>query len=175
MRAQDPDTVRLELMGQRLSGNADDALVRDALAIGLLRAALLLIEPPPASAGDGSDGEDEDVAGAQPSAAPVPAKEAVKQVFDGYGPLLKKMGVFSQADQVAVLGSIERECARKVETGPKVLVFALERLYDGEIVTEEGVLQWWDEGEEGDAVRKLAKAYVEWLQNAESESEEEED
>ena len=194
-RGQPPETVRLELLGQRLSGDADDALVRDALALGLVRAAWTLIDPPPASAtaaaagGDaasGDDSDDDDMAeGAGAPGAPVPAKEAVARVFDAYGSLLRQMGVFdreaeSKRDQVAVLRALESECMGR-EAGPKVLFFALQKLYEDEVVQEEGVMQWWEEGgqekgKNGTAeVRTLVATFVTWLREAEEEDEDEDD
>ncbi|KAK1317187.1 putative eukaryotic translation initiation factor 5-2 [Acorus calamus] len=55
---------------------------------------------------------------------------------------------------------------------------ALKVLYDVDVLEEECIVKWYEEGlkesTEGNAIWKSMKPFVEWLQEAESESEEEE-
>ena len=187
-QGHDPETVRLELLGQRLSDDASDTFVRDALALGLVRGIWALIEPGSTGVGGGVGGDAAAVERGDAEEGPrkaMPAKEAVARVCDAYGYLLSSMGIFDQrwrekGEQVAVVRAGQEECKGR-EGGDKVLLFVVERLYEGEVVQEEGILDWWDAGEDvvggkGNGVRGLVKAYVGWMRDAESEgSSEDED
>ena len=195
LKGDDPDTVKLELLSQRLTYDASDANMRDAIAKALIRSVFALIDPaaapataegvllsssPSAGLAAGLEGKERGT-----TREPVPAKEATTQVMRNYSSILVQLGLFDseakqKRDQVAVLKAIEGECEAKLTDGSapgdKVLLFALDVLHrDLEVLEDEGVLQWWDgsHGGEEKAVRKLAGNYVEWVREAESEGSEE--
>lgn len=215
LKGDDPDTVKLELLGQRLTHNASDTDMRDAIAKALIRSVFIFIKPPTQASASTSS---ENLLSTSPSAglhgpgSSVPplkalsAKEATNKVYTTYTPVLVQLGLFDsglpeKSDQVAVLREIERECAIQSKDGQQVLLFALNALHgDLSVIQDEGVLQWWDGGVEGEEegqgtandkgdtevivkphgmeVRKLAKTYVDYLLESdeeESDSEEDED
>ncbi|MCJ1391974.1 hypothetical protein MMC18_008487 [Xylographa bjoerkii] len=149
-----PDVIHLELLSQRLSANANDHMMRSALVSAFMKRISNMIE--------GGTG----------------ANEAVKAVFGKYGDLLAKMGIAdkgkeSKVDQVDFLGLVEKECKGRGK-GETLLLFVAKECYVLDVVEAEGVEQWWVAGEgQDEGVRRLVKDFVEWLRNAESESDEE--
>lgn len=157
-KSDSPDVIHLELLSQRLSANADDHMMRAALVSAFMKRVGNLV--------DGGTG----------------ASEAVKAVFGKYGGLLEKMGIADKekeekSDQVDLLSLAEKECVGRAK-GESLLLFLVKECYDPlEVVEEEGIEQWWEKGrdegkEEG---RGLVKEFVEWLRNAESGSEEDDE
>jgi translation initiation factor 5 len=59
----------------------------------------------------------------------------------------------------------------------KEVALILKTLYDADVLEEEYIVQWYQEGLKGSnkdsQIWKNAKPVIEWLQNAESETEEE--
>ena len=183
LKNDDPDTVKLELLSQRLSYDASDAAMRDAIAKALIRAVFALMNPSPAAQGT--------VLSSSPGAGlpetegrePLSAKEATNRVMKNYSSILVQLGLFDdkaeeKKDQVAVLKIIEAECETRLKDGSgpgdRVLFFSLDALHrDAEVLEDEGVLQWWDSGVEKD-VRRFVGGYVKLVREAESESESEE-
>lgn len=51
----------------------------------------------------------------------------------------------------------------------------MKTLYDLEIVEEDNILKWWTEGDEEAQVKGLASKFINWLEEAEEDSEEEEE
>lgn len=72
--------------------------------------------------------------------------------------------------QELLLGAVEAYCS----SGPLELCrevsVSLKLLYDLDILEEDVILAWYGQGSEGQ-VKELARPFVEWLQNAESEEE----
>ena len=217
LKNDDPDTVKLELLGQRLTHNASDKDMRDAIARALIRSVFTFINPPRSSTSS------EALLSTSPSTSTfatkanlgslegITPKEAVAKVYDTYSPILVQLGLFDSAlpeksDQVAVLREIEQECAIRREiippsrnhTGQEVLLFALNQLHSNlDVLQDEGVLQWWDGGVEGEIdpsedissteikikprgmeVRRLAATYMDSIllgSDEETDSEEDED
>jgi translation initiation factor 5 len=92
--------------------------------------------------------------------------------------------VQDEASQKNLLSSIEMFCANLPANASKEIALLLKILYDEEILEEEQILLWSDavpatKGVSNDSdrskaafVRKSARPFVDWLRNAEAESEE---
>ncbi|EHA8586945.1 Eukaryotic translation initiation factor 5 [Cocos nucifera] len=107
-------------------------------------------------------------------------------LFDGAGKGFAKevaekknyvaVAVKDEGSQVLLLRAIEAFCSKCSADAVKEVALVLKVLYDGDVLEEESIVQWYKEelagGNNSQAV-KNAKPFVEWLQNAESESEEE--
>lgn len=111
------------------------------------------------------------------------AGDAVHEVFSKYGEVIDRC-LFDRnkevkKDQVDLLLLLQRDLVHR-HKGDTVLLFAAKELYELELVDEEAYEQWWgDEGssvsEELRNVRGQAWQFVEWLANAEEESDDEEE
>ncbi|CDK29282.1 unnamed protein product [Kuraishia capsulata CBS 1993] len=105
-------------------------------------------------------------------------KEATLKVFNQWGSLFKRQ-VFELEDQVDLLQILQKACEdfKSADTGASVLMLSLNVLYEEDIVEEEQIYQWWDGAKAkglGEFGSKAGK-WVEWLREAESESESDED
>lgn len=83
-----------------------------------------------------------------------------------------------EGSQLLLLRAIEAFCMKKSNPGAlKEVALVLKGLYDADVVEEEYIVQWHKEGMEGgnknSPIWKNAQPFMEWLQSAESESEEE--
>uniref|UniRef100_A0A1J3IXI2 Putative eukaryotic translation initiation factor 5-2 n=1 Tax=Noccaea caerulescens TaxID=107243 RepID=A0A1J3IXI2_NOCCA len=109
-------------------------------------------------------------------------------LFDGVGKgfakeVTKKKSYLAAATQedgtqMHLLNSIGSFCGKSGnEDAVKEVALVLKALYDQDIIEEEFVLEWYGKGlagaEKSSVVWKNVKPFVEWLQSAESESEEE--
>ncbi|KAJ0971606.1 hypothetical protein J5N97_019565 [Dioscorea zingiberensis] len=108
-------------------------------------------------------------------------------LFDGFGKgfakeVAKKKNYLSAAvqdeeSQMLLLGAVEAFCKKASAEAIKEVALALKVLYDGDVLEEDSIVQWYKAGLEGDnktlPVWKNVKPFVEWLQSAESETEEE--
>ncbi|OWM64405.1 eukaryotic translation initiation factor 5-like [Punica granatum] len=78
--------------------------------------------------------------------------------------------------QLLLLKAIEEFCA-KSSGALKEVALILKSLYDGDVLEEEYIVQWYEAGLKGDnkgsQIWKNVKPFTDWLQSAESESEEE--
>ncbi|EXB60480.1 putative eukaryotic translation initiation factor 5-2 [Morus notabilis] len=79
--------------------------------------------------------------------------------------------------QTVLLHAIESFCGKANPDALKEVALVLKALYDGDVLEEEFILEWYEKGLVGDnessQIWKNVKPFVEWLQSAESESEEE--
>ncbi|XP_071733902.1 eukaryotic translation initiation factor 5-like [Rutidosis leptorrhynchoides] len=79
--------------------------------------------------------------------------------------------------QLVLLRAVENFCGKSNANAVKEVALVLKALYDADILEEEYVVKWYEEGlngeNKGSPIWKNAKPFVEWLQSAESESEEE--
>lgn len=98
------------------------------------------------------------------------AKEALHKVFAEWGRMFRRQ-VFEPADQEDLAAVLETVC-KEVEGGALVLFVALRSLYEADVVEEEAILQWWRRGGD-EQVRSLTAQFVDWLENAEEESDDE--
>lgn len=103
-------------------------------------------------------------------------KPATTKVFGEWTYVIRKI-TFDDDDQVDLLLKLQRECAR-LAPGPKILFYAADTLYENDVVAEENIYRWWalPEGVETEQmrdVRSIIGKWVEWLQTAEEESDDE--
>lgn len=78
--------------------------------------------------------------------------------------------------QTVLLHAIESFCGKANPDALKEVALVLKVLYDSDVLEEEFVLEWYEKGlvdNESSQICKNVKPFVEWLQSAESESEEE--
>lgn len=95
-------------------------------------------------------------------------KSVTSTVFTTWSPLLKRI-TFDVTGQISLATYIEKSCAGMLQ-GERVLAIALMTLYDTDVISEEAIYDWWKLPEAGPRVRSLALRWVEWLENAEEES-----
>ncbi|CAL9128956.1 unnamed protein product [Musa textilis] len=78
--------------------------------------------------------------------------------------------------QMLLLHAVEAFCAKCSPDAVKEVALVLKVLYDADLLEEETIIKWYEKGCVGgksSQVFKNVKPFVEWLQSAESESEEE--
>ncbi|KAL5997963.1 Eukaryotic translation initiation factor 5A-1 [Asimina triloba] len=82
-----------------------------------------------------------------------------------------------EGSNLLLLRAIEAFCGKASPDAVKEVALVLKALYDADVVEEERILQWYKGGLAGDnknaQIWKNLKPFIEWLQNAESESEDE--
>ena len=163
-KGDSPEVIHLELLGQRLSANATDHMMRSALVSAFMKRISSLVE----GSAEGKGG--------------ISVGEAVNQVFQKYHDLIEQMAIFDKAqdkkiDQVDFLLLVQKEVMGRGK-GESLMLFVAKSLYDLGVVEEEGVLQWWEDekGRDGEMgrVRGLTEAFVRWLREAQEEEEEDE-
>lgn len=85
--------------------------------------------------------------------------------------------VQDEGSQLLLLRAIEAFCEKCSADAVKEVALAAKFLYDGDLLEEEFIVQWYEEGLAGikksSPVLKNMKPFVEWLQSAESETEDE--
>lgn len=78
--------------------------------------------------------------------------------------------------QMLLLRAMEEFCGKSNPIAVKEVPLVLKALYDADVLEEEHVVKWYEEGLNGgnksSLIWKNAKPFVEWLQSAESETEE---
>ena len=151
------DTIFLELNGYRMSVDASQHQVRQAVVTAFVTRTSQLCE------------------GAS-------AREAVKGLFGKYVSLFERVILDKDADekddQVDMLLLMQKALTTR-PNGDQLLLFTAKELYDLDILEEEGVLQWWEraesrEGEMG-RVRQLTETFITFLKEAEEDEDSEED
>lgn len=82
-----------------------------------------------------------------------------------------------ESSQMLLLRAIESFCSKASADAVKEVGVALKVLYDADLVDEEVIVKWYGEGSAGESkgmpIWKSVKPFMEWLQSAESESEDE--
>ncbi|KAL8467207.1 hypothetical protein ACS0TY_036068 [Phlomoides rotata] len=82
-----------------------------------------------------------------------------------------------EGSQPILLHAIEAFCGKASPEAVKEVALVLKELYDNDLLEEESIVGWYEQGLKGDnkgsLIWKNVKPFVEWLQSAESESEEE--
>ncbi|XP_027358442.1 eukaryotic translation initiation factor 5-like [Abrus precatorius] len=97
--------------------------------------------------------------------------------------VIKKRSYLSAAvameggSQLLLLRAIEAFCLKSTSNALKEIAIVLKALYDADLLEEEHIVKWYQEGLKGNnkssKIWKNAEPLINWLQNAESESEEE--
>ncbi|XP_055826759.1 eukaryotic translation initiation factor 5-like [Solanum dulcamara] len=81
-----------------------------------------------------------------------------------------------EESQLRLLRAIEEFCGKSNAVTLKEVALVLKALYDADLLEEEYIVQWYNKGvvtNKDSKIWKNVKPFVEWLQSAESESEEE--
>lgn len=105
------------------------------------------------------------------------ARDATAKIFNDWGQLFKRQ-VFTTDEQVDLAQVLQETCATiDIEYGKTVLFVALRILYGKDIIEEDSILRWWESPQSTKNellvnVREVTAQFVEWLQNAEEESDE---
>ncbi|KAI5668500.1 hypothetical protein M9H77_18353 [Catharanthus roseus] len=107
-------------------------------------------------------------------------------LFDGAGKgfakeVVKKTKYLAVAikenSQLMLLQAIEYFCKKASPEAVKEVALVLKALYDRDLLEEESIVEWYEKGLKGgnkdSPIWKNVKPFVEWLQSAESETEEE--
>ncbi|KAF9601393.1 hypothetical protein IFM89_019246 [Coptis chinensis] len=83
--------------------------------------------------------------------------------------------VQKEGSQILLLRAIDDFCRKSKPDVVKEVALVLKSLYDTDVLEEEFIVQWYEEGLAGanknSQIWKNAKPFIEWLQSAESESE----
>ena len=82
---------------------------------------------------------------------------------------------YADGSQQVLLHAIESFCGKASSDAVKEVAIALKHLYDADVLEEEAVVEWYKKGTAGNKsapIWKHVEPFVEWLQSAESESEE---
>jgi translation initiation factor eIF-2B subunit epsilon len=159
----DFDTAKLEFMGLRLSYNATDHQIRRAIAVAFTKRISQLVE-------------NENMG----------APEAAAKTFgvSGVATFLNEVAIGSEKsedDQVEFITCLQKDLVHRVN-GAIVLAAISQKLYQMDVLEEDAFLRWWQESEDlGEAedremkrVREKTKVFIDWLEEAEAESSEEE-
>lgn len=102
-------------------------------------------------------------------------KEATQKTLAKWGPLFRRQ-VFDADDQVDLLQLVQQQCASADPSYNQTVLFvAASWLYDEDYVDEEQVYAWWElpqatASAELELVRQVTGRWVEWLREAEEES-----
>lgn len=143
----DLDTALLELNTLRMSMNVTYHEVRHATLFALLGRVTHFIET-----------------------GTLNAKEATDKVFKQWSALFKRQ-VFDEEEEVDLL-EIADKLTRSREKGKQILLYVISIFYDMEIVSEESILKWYNSS---DVDNEYVAKFVQWLEEAEEDSEEESD
>ncbi|CAL9217571.1 unnamed protein product [Arabidopsis halleri] len=75
--------------------------------------------------------------------------------------------------QMVLLNGIESFCTKASAEAAKEVALVIKGLYDEDLLEEDLIVEWYNKGIKSSPVLKNVTPFIEWLQNAESESEEE--
>lgn len=156
-RATDQDDVRVELMGLRFAQNATEHQVRRAIAVAFMKHISNQVE----------EGQ-------------VRTPDAVKQTLVRYRQLIQlDRSQDTAANKVDFLLEAQKDLVHRNE-GAQILLHLAKELYDQELFEEEVFKDWWDDErsestEELKRIREPSRQFLDWLENAEEESESEEE
>jgi translation initiation factor 5 len=81
-----------------------------------------------------------------------------------------------EGSQLLLLHAIEEFCGKSKTSAMKEIALVLKALYDADVLEEESIVQWYEgglkAGNKDSQIWKNARPFIDWLQSAESESEE---
>ncbi|KAF3915681.1 hypothetical protein AA313_de0205528 [Arthrobotrys entomopaga] len=150
------DIMILELNGLRMSANAEFSDVRRSTASALISYIYYKLTP--------SDAVD----------------KIVDPVVEKLLPLFNRM-IFDVSDQAEILGFMQKDLAGK-EKGGAVLQTIGMKLYNEDLVDNDGILTWWNDGngpkgetEDMKKVREATSQFVKWVREQDEDSDEDED
>lgn len=150
------DDMQSELMGLRFSGGADGSQVQKSVAMALTK----FIHS--------------EVAGG------ASAEKATRKTLEQYRHLIRRENATQTVDeQVVFLLEAQMDLSKRRE-GTKIMPYFVKDLYDLDVFEDEDVFNSWyedDRSQEPDiaSVREAAKPFIDWLAQAEEESDDEED
>ncbi|KAH0677469.1 hypothetical protein KY290_015235 [Solanum tuberosum] len=102
-------------------------------------------------------------------------KAFTKELIKKKGYLLAAVGQ-EDGSQLRLLRALEEFCGKSNPAAVKEVALVLKALYDADVLEEEFIVQWYEEGVAGvkkdSKIWKNVKPFIDWLQSAESESEE---
>ncbi|XP_006357796.1 eukaryotic translation initiation factor 5-like [Solanum tuberosum] len=102
-------------------------------------------------------------------------KAFAKELMKKKGYLLAAVGQ-EDGSQLLLLRALEEFCGTSNPAAVKEVALVLKALYDADVLEEEFIVQWYEEGVAGvkkdSKIWKNVKPFIDWLQSAESESEE---
>ncbi|KAK4711988.1 hypothetical protein R3W88_006501 [Solanum pinnatisectum] len=103
-------------------------------------------------------------------------KAFAKELMKKKGYLLAAVGQ-EDGSQLLLLRALEEFCGKSNPAAVKEVALVLKALYDADVLEEEFIVQWYQEGVTGvvkkdSKIWKNVKPFIDWLQSAESESEE---
>ncbi|KAI0196428.1 eIF4-gamma/eIF5/eIF2-epsilon [Astrocystis sublimbata] len=165
----DFDSEKLEFTSLRLANNASDVAMRKAVATAFVRRAVELVNA--------------ESSGLEPAKA---VKEALTS-REGAVAFVSDVGVGGDdvKEQLEFALAVQRACVSTVKVidvakAGNILAAMLQQMYEHDILEEEGLLAWWEdargqEGEDMPVVRAKCKPLIEWLENAEEESDDSDD
>ncbi|KAL7267853.1 translation initiation factor eIF-2B epsilon subunit, GEF [Rhizina undulata] len=145
-----PEVASLELNSLRMSANASWHQVRRASVSAIVARIDALVNKHSKTVPQAADG-----------------------ILEKWQPLIKRM-IFERPDQVDFLLLTQKELVDK-KIGESLLLKVVMKLYDLEVVKEEGVNAWWVDKRSSTEVggmskiRKSTEAFVKWLAEAEEE------
>ena len=102
-------------------------------------------------------------------------QEAATKIFNRWGSMFKRQ-VFSPEEEIDLLNILESKISVLDKSYNQVILFlAVKTLYDLDVVEEDNILAWWNQGEDSE-VRTLTTKFITWLEEAdEEESDDDED
>lgn len=167
----DFEGAKLEFMGLRLGQDASDSSVRRAVTAAFVRRAVELLSSPEHGG----------------SLEPSKAAERAIAGKEGASKFLREVGVGngSVTEQVEFILSLQKSLVSHVgEVEPArlgtLLAAMLQRMYNGDVVEEDGILAWWAdkrsaEGESMNVVKSRCKVLVDWLEESSEEEDDDDD
>jgi translation initiation factor eIF-2B subunit epsilon len=108
------------------------------------------------------------------------AQDASRRTLTAYHTLIRRPHAEqSTAEQVEFLLDTQKSFSRRID-GAKALLFFTKDIYDLEVFGEESILAWWQDSrsssdDEMRATKEQTSPFIDWLEEAEEESEEEDD
>ncbi|KAK6540284.1 hypothetical protein TWF694_009092 [Orbilia ellipsospora] len=150
------DIMILELNGLRMSANAEFNDVRRATASAVISYIYSKITP--------ADAVD----------------KIVDPVIEKLLPLFNRM-IFDVSDQAEILGFMQKDLAGK-EKGGAILQTVGMKLYNEDLVDNDGILTWWNDGngpkgetEDMKKVREATSQFVKWVREQDEDSDEDDE
>jgi translation initiation factor 5 len=101
------------------------------------------------------------------------AKEVVKKKKYLMALMVMMQEEAGSPQQMVLLKGIESFCAKANPEAAKEVALVIKGLYDEDMLDEDLIFGWYDAGNKSSPVMKKVAPFIEWLKNAESESEEE--